>query len=443
MGRRKNHVIRGVTWLCCMVILGLAWMARNLWLATGGAVGLCYVLWRIARASRGSAEEATSANATKRRMVPRCCPSASVPLPQRPAISRQPVDPGDTDALVGRMLAQERFALLLRPKVAANLSGAHLRRAQEALEQNMALVPDGEVVLGRIDEALQDGKLNEEEIAAAQGRLIQVERLFLDRFPVTNQQFYEFVADGGYEQMALWDESIWPAVLDLVDSTGMPGPRYWQDGCFRPAEKDHPVVGVSWYEASAYARWVGKRLPTDAEWVKAGSWPVPLSSTTRLQRRYPWGDTMDRNRANLWNPRRARSVPVNQYAEGVSVGGVYQLIGNVWEWTSGNFRPGDHLTGRLELPTPMKSIRGGAFDTYFDNQATCQFQSGENPLGRRHNIGFRCAVGVCDLVLTRQPPSVEEPADGEPGDGDPGDGEAGVAEAGAPQPVSMAEEVRA
>lgn len=437
MGREKNHVIRGVTSLCCMVILGLAWMARNLWLATGGAVGLCYVLWRIARASRGSAEEATSTNASHPR------PPATVPLPQRPATSRQPVDPGDTDGLVGQMLAQERFALLLRPKIAANLSGAHLRRAQEALEQNMALVPDGEVVLGRIDEALQDGKLNEEEIAAAQGRLIQVERFFLDRFPVTNQQFYAFVADGGYEQMAFWDESIWPAVLDLVDRTGMPGPRYWQDGCFRPAEKDHPVVGVSWYEASAYARWVGKRLPTDAEWVKAGSWPVPLSSTTRLQRRYPWGDTMDRNRANLWNPRRARSVPVNQYAEGVSVGGVYQLIGNVWEWTSGNFRAGDHLAGKLELPTPMKSIRGGAFDTYFDNQATCQFQSGENPLGRRHNIGFRCAVGVCDLVLTRQPPSVEEPADGEPGDGDPGDGEAGVAEAGAPQPVSMAEEVRA
>ena len=55
------------------------------------------------------------------------------------------------------------------------------------------------------------------------------------------------------------------------------------------------------------------------------------------------------------------------------------------------------------LDTPLKSIRGGAFDTYFDNQAACQFQSGENPLSRRHNIGFRCAVGVGDLVLVRKP----------------------------------------
>ncbi len=58
-----------------------------------------------------------------------------------------------------------------------------------------------------------------------------------------------------------------------------------------PQQEDHPVVGVSWYEAAAYARWVGKRLPTDAEWVKAASWPVSVSATTRVQRRYPWGDT--------------------------------------------------------------------------------------------------------------------------------------------------------
>ncbi len=309
------------------------------------------------------------------------------------------------------MLAQGRFALLLRPKIVANLSETHLRSAQEALEHSMALVPDGEVVLGRIDEALDDGKLDEEEIAATQGRVIQVERFFLDRFPVTNQQFHEFVADGGYQQMSLWDESIWPAVLDFVDGTGMPGPRFWKNGRFRRGEHNHPVVGVSWYEANAYARWVGKRLPTDAEWVKAGSWPVSLSSTMRMQRRYPWGDTMDRNRANLWNPDSPRIVPVDQFEEGVSVGGVYQLIGNVWEWTGGSFRVGDHLAGRLELPTPVKNIRGGAFDTYFDNQATCQFQSGENPLGRRRNIGFRCAVGVCDLVLAARPPAAEERGD--------------------------------
>lgn len=141
---------------------------------------------------------------------------------------------------------------------------------------------------------------------------------------------------------------------------------------------------------------MGKRLPTDAEWVKAGSWPVPLSDERQWQRKFPWGDTMDRDRCNLWGSGRGGVAAVTDYASGVSVGGVYQLIGNVWEWTTGDF--GAEESEDLSLPTPMKSIRGGAFDTYFENQATCQFVSGENPLARRHNIGFRCALGVCDVA---------------------------------------------
>ncbi len=158
-------------------------------------------------------------------------------------------------------------------------------------------------------------------------------------------------------------------------------------------------MGISWYEAAAYARWVGKRLPTDAEWVKAGSWPVPLSPTSRIQRKYPWGDSMDRARCNLWGSGPGCVVAVTDFAQGVSVGGICQLIGNVWEWTSTNFGAGALHGGDFSLPTPMKSMRGGAFDTYFDNQATCQFQSGEKPVARKHNIGFRCAVSMCDLVL--------------------------------------------
>jgi iron(II)-dependent oxidoreductase len=156
-------------------------------------------------------------------------------------------------------------------------------------------------------------------------------------------------------------------------------------------------VGVSWYEAAAYARWAGKRLPSDAEWVKAGAWPVTLSETARLQRKYPWGESMDRRRANTWASGRGRIVPVTEFADGVSVGGVHQLIGNVWEWTTANLGSRSSQP-YLSLPTPMKSIRGGAFDTYFETQATCQFQSGENPVARKHNIGFRCALGVCDVV---------------------------------------------
>lgn len=391
MGVNRGTIIMGAIGAASGVILGLGWLWARAPLAAGGAVGLGYVL--LQWASGGVCFPARS-----RKAPPPAKPAAALP---RVKIPIEPAGASDVDALVERMLAQGRYALLLRPQIAATLDDEQLDRAVTALQEGMALVPDGEVVLGRIDEALDDGRLEDEEIAACQGRVIRVEHFFLDRYPVTNVRFHDFVAGGGYQQIALWDEKVWPAVLDFVDQTGQPGPRFWRDGCYPNGLEDHPVVGVSWYEAVAYARWVGKRLLTDAEWVKAGSWPVSLSPSTRVQRKYPWGDAMDRSRVNLWGSGPDGTVPVHEFAGGVSVGGVYQLIGNVWEWMRGDFEPGDPRHRELVLEIPMKSIRGGAFDTYFDNQATCQFQSGETVIARKRNVGFRCAVGACDLVLAR------------------------------------------
>ena len=387
MRANKRHIILWALGAASLANLALGGLWSQPLLAACGVIGLGYVLLRAGSAFR-----------QRRVKHADCSPAARKPAARRP---RQPADPNDTDALVGQMLAQERYALLLRRQIADNLDDGQLQRAVEALEEGMALVPDGEVVLGAIDEALDDGELDEEEIAAYQGRVIRVQHFFLDRYPVTNAQFYEFVAGGGYEQMSLWDESIWPAVLDFVDATGQPGPRFWNHGCYPPGRDRHPVVGVSWYEAAAYARWVGKRLPTDAEWVKAGSWPVSPSAHARLQRRYPWGETMDRTRANLWGSGPGGIAPVDRFSGGVSVGGVYDLIGNVWEWTRGDFCAADSPQFDVPSGVPLKNIRGGAYDTYFDNQATCHFPSGEVPVTRKHNIGFRCAVGVCDLILVR------------------------------------------
>ena len=360
--------------------------------ASGGGVGvLVYVAWRLV-CSRSKRWKKNSKNNKKNTNT-----DAAETSPVHVG-AHEPVDPNDTDALFRQMLAQGRSALLLRPQVAENLSSEQRLGAKEALFEAMTVVPDGEVVLGQIDDALDDGKLDYEELAEFEGRVVRVEHFLLDRYLVTNRQFERFVAGGGYEQVTLWDEAIWPAVLDFVDQTGQPGPRYWHDGRFEPGRADHPVIGVSWFEASAYACWLGKRLPTGAEWVKAGSWPVKLASA-RVQRRYPWGETMDRGRANLWGSGPGDTVAVDQLADGVSVGGVYQLIGNVWEWTGGDFRGEGHGQGPLIPDVLLKSIRGGAFDTYFDNQATCHFQSGEAAIARKHNIGFRCAVGVCDLTL--------------------------------------------
>jgi iron(II)-dependent oxidoreductase len=294
------------------------------------------------------------------------------------------------------MLKQGRYALLLRPQIADNLSADQLDIAQSMLDEAMSIVPHGDVLLT----SWRDADHEAQEPGAHRGRIIPVEAVYLDRYPVTNQQYQHFVNDGGYEQMSLWDESILPAVLDFVDKTAEPGPRYWRNGRFAQGEGDHPVVGVSWFEAAAYARWAGKRLPDDPEWVKAGSWPVTAAESLPAQRKYPWGDSMERSRANLWGFGPRKTVSVKTHADGASVAGVYQLIGNVWEWTASNFGEWDVHAQALLDDKVFKSIRGGAFDTYFDSQATCQFQSGENSLARKHNIGFRCAVAMEDLAAS-------------------------------------------
>jgi iron(II)-dependent oxidoreductase len=212
---------------------------------------------------------------------------------------------------------------------------------------------------------------------------------------VTNEQFQQFVDAGGYEQLEFWHEESLPALLDCVDQTGCPGPRYWSDGQYPNGEQRLPVVGISWFEAWAYARWVGKRLPTDAEWTKAGAWPVESAPGRIAQRRYPWGESFDVRRAHLYGSGSRGPVAVDEYPGGVSVGGIHQLIGNVWEWTSTPLAEIGDST--LHVPESVMSIRGGAFDTYFENHATCHYQSGEQALSRRANIGFRLALPMRDL----------------------------------------------
>jgi gamma-glutamyl hercynylcysteine S-oxide synthase len=389
------------------VAFWLSWSSDNDVIGMAGAAGVLYLLARL--------------DAWARQRRQRIGKLRTRTLRVRPVAACKAIAAGDSNALAELMLAQGRCALLLRPQISAGLSGDQFQRALQAFDQSMSLVPEGAVTLQRDIDCrlgLAGGQAQSrpacevvgEETPVAGPRTVRLTRFFIDRYAVTNAQYYEFVEAGGYQQIALWAELIWPAVLDFVDSTGKPGPRGWRDGCYLPGEEKLPVVGVSWYEASACARWLGKRLPSDAEWVKAGSWPVPVAATAHAQRKYPWGDAMDHHRANLWGSGAGAIVPVDAFAEGASVGGVHQLIGNVWEWTAGNFR-GHELNGDLMLPTAMKSIRGGAFDTYFDNQATCHFQSGENPLRRRHNIGFRCAVGACDLLLARKASTDVPPAE--------------------------------
>lgn len=331
--------------------------------------------------------------------LPTILPVADVPMAARTHHG----DTTDMGMLVEEMISHGRYALLLRSQIVGNLSIRQVELTRASLAEGMAIVPMGEVVLSDSVDTIDEGRFTDDEVDRNRFARVTVEDFLLDRHLVTNRQYYQFVASGGYEQMSLWEPTILAAVLDFVDETGAPGPRHWRDGRYPAGEDDFPVVGVCWYEAAAYSRWIGKRLPSDAEWVKAASWPVPVAAGVWQQRKFPWGNAMDRARANLWGTGPGRTVPIDQFAEGASVGGVHQLVGNVWEWTTGDFGYDDFDGPLLTEPggsAAMKSLRGGAFDTYFESQATCHFRSGDHPLARKHNVGFRCALSACDVFAT-------------------------------------------
>ncbi len=250
-----------------------------------------------------------------------------------------------------------------------------------ALRRKMALIPKGTVA-----------------IVQCTGMLAQVtiEAFCLDRCAVTNREYQRFVDDGGYENLEIWPRAVWPSLMKFVDRSGRPSPRDWSGGRFPATKDDLPVVGVCWHEASAYALWVGKRLPTAAEWQKAAGWPEDLAGG--FGNRYPWGDIFAPDRANLGMTGIGRTVPVREFAHGATINGIHQLCGNVWEWLD------DPLVAIPASPDetfapwqPMRRIAGGAFDTYLPAEATCHFITGQPELDRRHNIGFRCAVS-CDRL---------------------------------------------
>ncbi len=315
--------------------------------------------------------------------------------PVSDCVQAETTDPEDVDpqTLVASMLAAGRGALLLKPVVANTLPLEQRRQAEQQFEDCMSLVPAGPVILTGhgTEELCQADRLRSEHH-------ISLPNFYLDRTPVTNRQYLEFVNDGGYENLSLWDQTLWPAVLRFTDLTGQSGPRYWKDGTYPDGQDDHPVVGVCWYEATAYARWAGKRLPTDPEWVRAAAWPMePVEGQTQ-QLRYPWGDACEHERANLWHSDNHQTKAVGDFPLGDNPCGIRQLIGNVWEWTSSDFGCWDPSQLRLETEVPMKSLRGGAYDTYFEAQAQAQFQSGDSPLARKENIGFRCAATFTDIL---------------------------------------------
>jgi iron(II)-dependent oxidoreductase len=185
------------------------------------------------------------------------------------------------------------------------------------------------------------------------------------RVPVTNREFLEFVREGGYRRREWWSAEGWECKGEAE------APRYWKksDGewlerrfaDWLPLAPDLPVMHVDWYEANAYCRYAGRRLPSEAEWEIAAS-----LSEDRGRRSYPWGNISEDGRANLGG---AGRVAVSRFASGDSLSGCRQMIGNVWEWTSSTFEPypGFVADPYREYSEPWfgthKVLRGGSFST--------------------------------------------------------------------------------
>jgi len=287
-----------------------------------------------------------------------------------------------------QLFQQERHTVIVRDEARymEQIGGAELvARAKDVLEQRMALVPTGTV---SISPTLSSDPGYEQEI--------DVEPFLIDVHCVTNARFQKFVDAGGYDALEFWPEEIWPHLIELKDQTGQPAPRYWRQGRHDLRLTDHPVVGVSWYEAQAYALWIGQRLPMEAEWQMAASWHI--KSSTDVMRRFPWGDAMDSNRCNVWASRIRTTVPVDTYPDGAAPNQVQQLVGNVWEWTDSEYEVADDNENPIVGEMPMHVTRGGAFDTYFEGQATSLFRTGQLALARSHNTGFRCAMNLSEAT---------------------------------------------
>lgn len=224
----------------------------------------------------------------------------------------------------------------------------------------MIKIPAGKFTMGS-DERLPD---------EGPRHVVDLKAYWIDKYEVTNAQYKKF-----------------------IDATGRRSPRHFRNRTYPEGKADHPVTFVTWYDAHDYCEWAGKRLPTDQEWEKAAR-----GTDGRM---FPWGETFDINKANT--PQRWEKLgkpgdtsPVGSFEGGKSPYGLYDMSGNVWEWTSSWYLPYPGNTHPSEnYGEKYKVLKGGSWwDCSFYKcgiSAPVFNRSFFNVKVKNESFGFRCA----------------------------------------------------
>lgn len=228
---------------------------------------------------------------------------------------------------------------------------------------DMVLIPAGPFIMGYDKRWPDEGP----------SHTVNLADFYIDKYEVTNIQYEEF-----------------------VKTTKRMPPLYWRNGQYPPEKAMHPVVMVNWYASKEYCQWAGKRLPTEEEWEKAAR-----GTDGRI---FPWGNTFDMNKSN--NPQRWKALglpgdtmPVGSFSHGKSPYGLYDMAGNVWEWTESWYLPhpgNTHITENFGHK--YKVAKGGSWKDcsfYRCGLSGPTFNRGFfDPNTMTRSFGFRCARDV-------------------------------------------------
>jgi formylglycine-generating enzyme required for sulfatase activity len=246
--------------------------------------------------------------------------------------------------------------------------------------ESMVEVPAGTFKMGSAGGAEDEKPVHEVKLPA----------FLIGKYEVTNLQFREFIEAGGYKESKYWKNGGW----QWKEKNEITAPCFWNDPVWNNDKR--PVVGISWFEAAAYAEWAGKRLPTEAEWERAAR-----GAGGKI---YPWGSAYLKDYANTGAECTSQ---VGSFPSGRNLNGSLDMIGNVWEWCSDWYSaeyytksPPDSpsgpsrgliYTGEAGTSQARKVLRGGSFMEPPGNVNACT-RKARKPEDRRFEfVGFRCA----------------------------------------------------